>query len=83
MTLAKLSPASLNTKKLAVIVLCALGITLAACQGIDYKTRDKVVDVGPVHVSADRTHTIGPLPILGGLILLGGAILLFARGRRT
>lgn len=83
MTLSKLRPATMNTKKLAATVLFALGITVFACQGIDYKTRDKVVDIGPIHVTAERSHNLALLPILGGIALFGGAVLWFARERRS
>ena len=76
------SPANVNRKRLAALILFGLGITVFACQGIDYKTRDKVVDVGPIHVTAERTHNIALLPILGGIALFGGAVLWFARERR-
>ena len=82
MTLSKLEPATMNTMKLAAILLFGVGISVFAFQGISYKTRDKVVDLGPIHVTAERSHTMALLPMVGGIALFGGAVLLFA-GERT
>ena len=38
--------------------LIALGLIGLAWGGITYTTREKVVDVGPIHASRDKTHTV-------------------------
>ena len=43
------------------IVLIALGVTALACQGITYTSRETIVDVGPLHATAEREKTM-PLP---------------------
>jgi len=63
------------------IVLIGAGIAAIAYQGFTYTTREKVLDVGPVHVAADRTRSI-PLPPLVGAIAIMGGVLLLAVGRR-
>lgn len=65
---------------LLAMVLIALGIIAIAYQGITYTTREKVVDVGDLHVMADRTHSFPLPPIVGGIaILCGVGLLVFAR----
>jgi len=64
------------------ILLIAAGIAAIAYQGFTYTTREKVVDIGPVHVLADRTRSVPLPPLVGGLAIMGGVILL-AVGRRT
>ena len=49
----------MNTTKLLAIALIAIGIIAFAYQGISYTSRDKVVDLGPLHVTAERSHKIG------------------------
>jgi len=71
----------MNTTKLVAILLVALGIAAFAYQGISYKTQDKVVDLGPIHVTAERSHTLPIPPIVGAIALIGGAVL-FAAGAR-
>jgi hypothetical protein len=62
-------------------LLIALGIVAFAYQGITYTTREKVVDVGPIHMTAEKTKTIPLPPILGALAIAGGIALLVV-GRR-
>jgi hypothetical protein len=64
------------------IVLIGLAIAAFACQGISYQTRDHVVDLGPIHVTAEKSHTLPLPPLLGVLALLGGMVLLFADSRK-
>ena len=60
------------------ILLVVAGVLLLAYQGIDYTRQKKIADVGPVHVTKE-THEWIPLPpILGGLALVGGVVMLLA-----
>ena len=58
------------------IALIVLGIAAFAYQGITYTTREKVVDIGSLHITEEKTRTIPITPIAGGLALVGGIILL-------
>jgi uncharacterized membrane protein YidH (DUF202 family) len=60
------------------IILIIIGIVALAYGGITYTKREKVIDAGPLQVSADREKTIPLPPILGGLCLVGGIILVVA-----
>ena len=61
---------------IAGIVLVVLGIVSLAYQGISYTTQKKVVDIGSLHATRDEEHTVPLPPVLGGLLLAGGVILL-------
>ena len=61
---------------IAGIVLVVLGIVSLAYQGISYTTQKKVVDIGSLHATTDEKHTVPLPPVLGGLLLAGGVILL-------
>jgi hypothetical protein len=65
------------------IVLIALGAVALAYQGITYTTKEKVVDLGPLKVEAEKEKTIPLPPILGGVAIVVGLVLLIgnARGR--
>lgn len=64
------------------VILIAVGIMAFVYQGITYTTREKVVDLGPVHVTAERTKTLPLLPIVGVIAGVGGIVfLVFARKR--
>jgi flagellar basal body-associated protein FliL len=58
------------------IILIALGIAALAYQGITYTTIEKVVDFGPIQVTAEKTKTIPLTPIVGAIAIVGGIVLL-------
>lgn len=58
------------------IALIVLGIVALAYGGISYTRREKVLDIGPIEATAERRHTIPLPPVLGGLALAGGVVLL-------
>ena len=58
------------------IVLIVLGVLVFAYQGINYTRQRDVLDVGSVHVTAETHERIPLSPVLGGLALVGGAVLL-------
>jgi hypothetical protein len=72
----------MSPKIIIAIVLIALGIVAFAYQGITYTTREKVVDLGPIQMTAEKTKTIPLPPILGAIALVGGIVLLVVGGRK-
>jgi len=64
------------------IILIVLGVVALAYQGITYTTSEKVVDLGPLQVEARRERTIPLPPLLGGLALAGGIVLVIVGSRR-
>jgi uncharacterized membrane protein YidH (DUF202 family) len=71
----------MNTKTVIAIILIALGIVSFAYQGINYKSREKVVDFGPIQATAETTKTIPLPPILGAILLVAGIVVLIQAKR--
>jgi hypothetical protein len=65
------------------IVLIILGALALAYQGITYTTREKVVDLGPLKITADKEKSIPLPPILGAVALAGGIVLVFVGVRKS
>ena len=65
--------------KILGIVLIVIGLFGLAWGGFTYTTREKVVDIGPIHASRDEKHTVPLPPIAGAVALIGGIVLLVAR----
>ena len=65
------------------IILIAIGIAAFAYQGITYTTRENVVDLGPLKVTADKTRTIPLPPIIGGIAIIGGIGLLVMTRKKS
>lgn len=66
----------MKTYLLAGIILVVIGIVAFAYQGITYTTREKVVDIGPIQMTTEKTKTLPLPPIVGGIALVGGIVLL-------
>lgn len=66
----------MKTYTLTGIILIVVGIIALAYQGITYTTREKVVDIGPIQMTAEKTKTLPLPPIVGGVALVGGIVLL-------
>ena len=73
----------MNIAKLLAIALIAIGILAFAYQGISYTSRDNVVDLGPLHVTAERSHTLPLPPMVGAVALAGGLALLFMGSQKA
>jgi uncharacterized membrane protein len=65
------------------IVLIIIGVIALAYGGFSYTKREKVIDAGPLQVSAEKEKTVPLPPILGGLCLVGGIVLLVAGNKRV
>jgi hypothetical protein len=65
------------------IALIALGLIAFVYQGITYTTSEKVVDLGPLKITAQKEKTIPLPPILGGLALAGGIVLVVVASRKS
>ena len=61
---------------LFAVLLIVLGVAAFAYQGITFKTREKAVDIGSVHVTTEKTRNIPFPPIVGAIALIGGVVLL-------
>lgn len=58
------------------IILIIIGIFAFSYQGFTYSTREKVIDIGPLDVSVTKKKTIPIPPIIGGIALIGGIVLM-------
>ena len=66
---------------LAGIVLIVLGLAALVYQGITYTSRETVIDIGPIHATADRQKTL-PLPPVFGMVAVAGGVALLVAGVR-
>lgn len=69
--------------KIAGILLIVFGVIALAYGGFSYTKTEEIVDLGPIQATAETRETVPLPPILGGLALAGGIVLLIAGSRRT
>ena len=79
--LCHLSAGEKGVMKTIGVILIALGVFGLAWGGFTYTTREKVVDIGPIHANREKTHNVPLPPIAGAVALIGGVVLLVA-GRK-
>ncbi len=71
-----------NPLRFIGILLIVLGLVALAYQGITYTKSEKVLEVGPITATKETKKTIPLPPVLGGVALLGGVVLLVASSSR-
>jgi hypothetical protein len=71
-------PKEAAVSKTLGIILVVLGLFGLAWGGFTYTTREKVVDIGPIHATREKTHDVPLPPIFGAVALIGGVVLLVA-----
>jgi uncharacterized membrane protein len=64
------------------IVLIIIGVVALAYGGFSFTTNEKVAEIGPLKVEREKTQRVPLSPVLGGLALVGGIILLVIGARR-
>jgi len=73
----------MKTNTVFAIILIAVGIMAFAYQGFTYTTREKVLDLGPVHVTTEKTNTLPMAPILGMIAAVSGFVLLVVSRKKA
>ena len=68
--------------KIIGMCLIVVGVLALAFGGFSYTTRERVVDLGPLKVDADKEHRLPIAPIAGVAALVGGIIMVMA-GAKT
>jgi uncharacterized membrane protein YidH (DUF202 family) len=64
--------------KMIGICLIVVGVLALAFGGFNYTTRERVVDLGPLKVDADKQHSVPIAPIAGVAALVGGIVMVMA-----
>ncbi len=58
------------------IVLVIVGIIMMIITGFNFVTRENVVDLGPLQINKNENHPVQWSPIIGGILLVGGIVIL-------
>ena len=62
--------------KTPAILLIVVGVGIVIWGAFGFQTRDKVLDVGPIHATKETTHNVPYGPLVGAILAVGGVVLL-------
>ena len=70
----------MNTKAIihVGIALIFLGIATLTYQDVTTTSHEKVINIGPLQATVDTRKILPLSPLMGGLVLVGGIVLVFA-----
>ncbi len=63
--------------KIFGVLLAVVGVLVLVYGGVRYDRQKTIMDIGPIKATATEQHNVPISPILGGLAVLGGALLVF------
>jgi hypothetical protein len=64
-------------------LLILAGVIALSVGGFSFTTRDKVAEVGPIQVTSERQRSVPLSPILSGLAIAAGVVLIVASSRKA
>ena len=71
----------MTARRIVGLVLVIVGLVSLLWGGISWTRERTVVDIGPIEARTQERERIPLPPLLGGVALAAGAVLLFVRGR--
>jgi uncharacterized membrane protein YdcZ (DUF606 family) len=69
-------------KKTLGISLVVIGIIMMVYTGFNYVTKEKVVDIGPIEINAEKNHNVQWPPIVGLVLIVGGIVVIVLDKKR-
>ncbi|WP_214226099.1 hypothetical protein [Pedobacter sp. B4-66] len=67
--------------KTIALVMIILGVVMLIWTGFTYTKKEKVIDAGPIQISADREKSVNWPPYIGGIVLIAGVVILITSKR--
>lgn len=64
------------------VALIAVGGVILALGGLSWTRQETILEVGPLEVSAEERETIPLPPLVGGLVMAAGVVVLIAGRKR-
>ena len=58
------------------MLMIVIGAAMLIWTGFTYTKKEKIIDAGPIQVSADKQESVNWPPYLGGILIVGGIVVL-------
>jgi hypothetical protein len=65
------------------IVLISLGVIMMVITGINFKSKENVVDLGKIEINKTRDNPVHWSPIVGGVLLVAGVVVLLTGKKKA
>ena len=72
-----------NYMKNIGIALIVIGLIMTLVTGFNFVTREKVVDIGSVEITSRKNNPVQWSPIIGGVLLVTGIIVMVANKNKN
>ena len=72
----------MTAARIAGIILIVIGLIGLVWGGISWTENKTIVDVGPIQATAQERETIPITPVVSGIALVAGIVLLVVPGRK-
>ena len=69
-------------KRTLAFLLIVFGTLMIVYTKFNFVTTKKVVDLGPVNINKEENHPIQWSPVVGGLILIGGLVIIVSPSKK-
>ncbi len=69
--------------KTAGLVILGIGLLMTLYTGYYYVTKEKVVDLGSVEITADKPHSAKWSPIVGIVVMVVGGVILAVGSKKS
>jgi len=64
------------------LILIFVGVAMLVWTGFSYTKKEKIVDAGPIQISADKEKSVNWPPYVGGIVLVAGVFVFVASKRK-
>lgn len=72
----------MSGRRVAGLILVIVGVVALVWGGVFWTDRDTIVDAGPVELQRTEREGVAVPPIIGGVLLVAGIVLLLVPSRR-
>ena len=64
------------------VLLIIVGLIMLVWSGFTYTKKEKIIDAGPIQVTADKQETVNWPPYVGAIAMVAGVVIYVAARRR-
>lgn len=67
--------------KKAGIIIFVIGLLITMFTGFNYVTKEKIVEIGDLEITADKNHRVDWSPLAGVVVMVAGGVVFLIGGK--